>query len=307
MFGDMKSEDEKFVMALEIAFNEISKDKNAEDGENEQDKTMSKDRKKGPLGTHAMIKLPYVIGTAEFQKHPYAGLVFLGMGGLEQDDLHKEELAQRQEDRLHEQEAIAKNAEEQAKLEEMRHQYEQYEQHMAQFVPPPPPGAGGLPPPPPPPGGVANTGLPPPPPPPPGAMMSGSLPPPPPPPGMMPSPGGAPLPPPGPPGMGLPPPPPGPPGPPPMGLPPGPPGPPPMGLPPGPPLPPGMPPAPQMQPPRVVDDDPYSSSGLFQQSSWRTNTKRNYGGMFGEEEEATGGLFNQQNAGVATANPRAAP
>ena len=90
MFGDMRSEDEKYATALEIAFNEISKDKEgAGDEEGNQTKEV---RKKGYLGTNALIKLPYVIGTAEFMKHPYAGLVFLGIDNLEQDDLHKEEM-----------------------------------------------------------------------------------------------------------------------------------------------------------------------------------------------------------------------
>ena len=50
-------------------------------------------RKKNYLGTHAMIKLPYVIGTPEYYKHPYAGIVYLGNLGdeIEQLDLHKEE------------------------------------------------------------------------------------------------------------------------------------------------------------------------------------------------------------------------
>jgi hypothetical protein len=39
-----------------------------------------------------MIKLPYVIGTKEFDEHPFAGLVFLGIKGLEQDDLYKNEM-----------------------------------------------------------------------------------------------------------------------------------------------------------------------------------------------------------------------
>ena len=41
-----------------------------------------------------MIKLPYVIGTREFIEHPYAGLVYLGLGDLEQVDLHKDEVQQ---------------------------------------------------------------------------------------------------------------------------------------------------------------------------------------------------------------------
>jgi hypothetical protein len=90
IFGDMRSEDEKYSAALQIAFKEITKGK---EGEADEELNQTKEaRKKGYLGTHAMIKLPYVIGTPEFNKHPYAGLVFLGLGGLEQDDLHKEEM-----------------------------------------------------------------------------------------------------------------------------------------------------------------------------------------------------------------------
>jgi hypothetical protein len=39
--------------------------------------------KKALLGTHALIKLPFVIGTPEYQKHPYAGLIYLGNLGNE--------------------------------------------------------------------------------------------------------------------------------------------------------------------------------------------------------------------------------
>jgi hypothetical protein len=95
MFGDIKSEDEKLAFALELAFNEISKDK--DEGRNEEEvlaDNQTKDiRKKGHLGTNANIKLPFVIGTPEYNKHPYAGIVFLGNLGedIEQTDLHKEE------------------------------------------------------------------------------------------------------------------------------------------------------------------------------------------------------------------------
>jgi hypothetical protein len=54
---------------------------------------MKEQKKKGPIGTTAMIKLPFVIGTDEFLKHPYAGLVFLNMGGLDQVELYKDEMA----------------------------------------------------------------------------------------------------------------------------------------------------------------------------------------------------------------------
>ena len=88
----MRTEDEKLTIALELAFNEISKDKT--EGRDEEtaisDNQNKEIRKKGFLGTHAMIKLPYVIGTPEYQKHPYAGIVYLGNLGedLEQVELH---------------------------------------------------------------------------------------------------------------------------------------------------------------------------------------------------------------------------
>jgi hypothetical protein len=70
MFGDLKSEDEKLAFALELALIEISKDKNAEgelDLVSKADNEMNKNsRKKNYLGTHAMIKLPYIIGTPEY-------------------------------------------------------------------------------------------------------------------------------------------------------------------------------------------------------------------------------------------------
>ena len=47
-----------------------------------------------------MIKLPYVIGTPEFTKHPYAGIVYTGNldDELEQMDLFLEERQQLEED-----------------------------------------------------------------------------------------------------------------------------------------------------------------------------------------------------------------
>lgn len=95
MFADFKTEDDRLTYALELAFNEISKDK-SEDRDEEQtiaDKQNKDTRKKGLLGTHAMIKLPYVIGTPEYNKHPYAGIVYMGNLGddIEQVELHEEE------------------------------------------------------------------------------------------------------------------------------------------------------------------------------------------------------------------------
>lgn len=78
MFGDFKTEDEKLAFALELAFNEISKDKEEDEERTIADKQNKEMRKRNYLGTHAMIKLPYVIGTPEYSKHPYAGIVFVG-------------------------------------------------------------------------------------------------------------------------------------------------------------------------------------------------------------------------------------
>lgn len=42
----------------------------------------------------------------------------------------------------------------------------------------------------------------------------------------------------------------------------------------------------------ILDDEPYGQSGLFSAGGgWRNNNKRNYGGMFGEEDGEPG-LFN---------------
>ena len=44
------------------------------------DQSMRKSSKAGPkfLGTGKAIKLPFVIGTPEYDRHPYAGIVFTG-------------------------------------------------------------------------------------------------------------------------------------------------------------------------------------------------------------------------------------
>lgn len=39
--------------------------------------------KKQLLGTTPLIKLPFVVGTDEYKKHPYAGLIYLGNLGNE--------------------------------------------------------------------------------------------------------------------------------------------------------------------------------------------------------------------------------
>lgn len=46
--------------------------------------------RKGHLGTNLLIKLPYIIGTPEYQQHPFAGVVFANTND-EQTELFKEE------------------------------------------------------------------------------------------------------------------------------------------------------------------------------------------------------------------------
>jgi hypothetical protein len=43
-----------------------------------------------------MIKLPFVIGTEEYRKHPYAGIIYIGQLGndIEQLELYEEEKKQ---------------------------------------------------------------------------------------------------------------------------------------------------------------------------------------------------------------------
>ena len=73
-----------------MALAEISKDKEEATDDEEAKTPSSKGNKKAILGTTSMIKLPYVIGTPEFAKHPYAGIIYLGNLGedLEQTELH---------------------------------------------------------------------------------------------------------------------------------------------------------------------------------------------------------------------------
>lgn len=56
-------------------------------------------KQKNYLGTSRVIKLPYIIGSSEFNRHPYAGVVYLGEDELEQLDLHQEEINQLLEDK----------------------------------------------------------------------------------------------------------------------------------------------------------------------------------------------------------------
>lgn len=90
--GDMRTEDEKLAHALELAYNVVSKEQPSQkdDEASVADTSAKEKKKKSHLGTHAMIKLPYVIGTHEYNLHPYAGVVYMGDldDELEQYDLH---------------------------------------------------------------------------------------------------------------------------------------------------------------------------------------------------------------------------
>lgn len=66
------------------------KKKQEEAPEDEQDEEMKREmsmkaktknlKQKGFLGVSTVIKLPFVIGTPEYEKHPFAGIVFSGLG-----------------------------------------------------------------------------------------------------------------------------------------------------------------------------------------------------------------------------------
>lgn len=159
ILGDLKGEDEKLAYALELAFTEISKDKELNDAASGADTNINRKTQKKYLGTHNMIKLPYVIGTQEFIKHKYAGIVYMNLGDdLEQVDIHNEEQKQLMEDQARELEILEKNAADIANLEK---QYEDAEiARIEANIPKPPPAMGSIPPPP----GMPAPHVPPPPP-----------------------------------------------------------------------------------------------------------------------------------------------
>lgn len=91
VFEDLYGEREKITFALELAIQEVTKTKQHAAGEaedmDEEAKQEAKAKKnakslknKGFLGVHSTIKLPFVIGTPEFEKHPFAGIVYCGLG-----------------------------------------------------------------------------------------------------------------------------------------------------------------------------------------------------------------------------------
>ena len=69
ILGDLKTEDERLALALELAYNEISKDKESNDATSVADTNINKKTNKKQLGTSNLIKLPYIIGTSEYTKH----------------------------------------------------------------------------------------------------------------------------------------------------------------------------------------------------------------------------------------------
>ncbi len=102
MFEDMYGEREKITFALELAIQEVTTKRKQPEEDAEMDEEQKREasmkaktknlKQKGFLGVNSMIKLPFVIGTVEFDKHPFAGLVYCGLGSnVEQEDHFKEE------------------------------------------------------------------------------------------------------------------------------------------------------------------------------------------------------------------------
>jgi len=95
LLGDLRGEDEKMATALNLALTEIQKSKEKGEGEEEaasqaETEQREKQKAKGSLGVSNLFKLPYVIGTKEYDKHPFAGLVFVALDdSLEQVDLYQ--------------------------------------------------------------------------------------------------------------------------------------------------------------------------------------------------------------------------
>ena len=106
--SDMLTEKEKITFALELAIAAITQKKKKQDageddeeeGEKDEKELAKKRVKAGFLGVNSSIKLPFVIGTQEFQQHPYAGIVNVG-SEFEQIDHYLAEQQQKEEDRKH--------------------------------------------------------------------------------------------------------------------------------------------------------------------------------------------------------------
>ena len=81
----MLLERDKITFALELAIAEVTRKKKlaaAEDDDPDSSKaeiqTMKKTKKANFLGVSSVIKLPFVIGTPEYDRHDTAGIVFQG-------------------------------------------------------------------------------------------------------------------------------------------------------------------------------------------------------------------------------------
>ena len=153
---DMNGEKEKIQFALELAIHEVESKKKRGGGDQDDDETNLDEtrgsmeqrkamKKQGILGTNTLIKLPFIIGTKEYEKHPFAGLVYLG-GETEQVELFKEEQQQLIEDKKQEEKVLQQNAIDVAQADRV---IEQIQAVNVANIPAPPPGdLGNIPPPP---------------------------------------------------------------------------------------------------------------------------------------------------------------
>lgn len=106
--NEMLLERDKITFALELAIAEVTRKKKqaaAEDDDPDSTKTdiqmQKKSKKANFLGVSSVIKLPFVIGTPEYERHDTAGIVFMGTE-FDQQDHHKEEQDQLNEDKANE-------------------------------------------------------------------------------------------------------------------------------------------------------------------------------------------------------------
>lgn len=83
--NEMLLERDKITFALELAIAEVTRKKKLAAGEDDDPdsskaeiQTMKKTKKANFLGVSSVIKLPFVIGTPEFDRHDTAGIVFQG-------------------------------------------------------------------------------------------------------------------------------------------------------------------------------------------------------------------------------------
>ena len=107
---DLHNETDKIQFALELAIHEVTKNRKGAEGEDDPNESQAQIKqkretkppaKKGYLGTNELIKLPFVIGTPEYTKHPFAGVVFANTAD-EQRDLAKQEEEQIAQDKIKE-------------------------------------------------------------------------------------------------------------------------------------------------------------------------------------------------------------